>query len=84
MTLSQEQLEWIVSEVVRRLRAEVDNSAVSLDTTRALRITERLVTLETMRGRLRGVDRVQIGPRAIMTPAVIDLLKENQVQLVRI
>ncbi len=82
MTLSQEQLEWIVSEVVRRLRAS-GHQPTATSGTRTIVLGERLVTLETVRERLDGVSQVQVSARAIVTPAVVDLLKERQVQLTR-
>lgn len=82
MKLTQEQLEWIVSEVVRRLQAGGPQPA-RVATVDTLALAERLITLETLRDRLDGVSRVQVGCRAIVTPAVVDHLKERQVQLVR-
>ncbi|QDU56785.1 hypothetical protein [Aeoliella mucimassa] len=86
MTLTQEQLEWIVSEVVRRLRAAGygDNaSPAAASATTTLAITDRLVTLATLEGKLQGVAAVQVGYKAIVTPAVVDHLKEKQITLVR-
>lgn len=86
--LSQEQLEWIVAEVVRRLQAgsaatQAPASASSQPAASELTLSERLVTLETLRGRLGGVSLLRVGAKAIVTPAVVDHLKDKQVQLVR-
>jgi hypothetical protein len=83
VTLSQEQLEWIVSEVVRRLRADNGQPHTLATGAGTLALAERLVTVETVRNRLEGVSKVQVAPRAVVTPAVVDLLRERQVQLVR-
>lgn len=83
VTLTPEQLEWIVAEVVRRLREGAPATRGASAAGDALTLSERLVTLETLRGRLNGVARVEVKARAVVTPAVIDLLKEKQVQLVK-
>ena len=80
MTLTQEQLEWIVAEVVRRLRAEPIATSVSNTT---LTIEERLVTLATLRGRIDGIGSVRIAKSSIVTPAVVDELKARGIELVR-
>ena len=80
MTVTQEQLEWIVAEVIRRLGAErvVDQNA---DAT--LSIDDDLVTLATLDGRTNGVRSVRVSRRAVVTPAVRDDLKQNGIELVR-
>ncbi|MCO6044404.1 hypothetical protein NG895_10850 [Aeoliella sp. ICT_H6.2] len=83
VTLTDEQLEWIVSEVVRRLRASGAVPAPTASTAGTLTLPERLVTLETLKGKLGGVGRVEVGCRAIVTPAVVDELKEKKIELVR-
>jgi len=45
-------------------------------------LSERLITLETLRNRLKGIASVQVTPRAIVTPAVRDELKDRGVSLV--
>ncbi len=83
MTLTQEQLEWIVSEVVSRLRSGGPSEAPSEASAGSLSLSERLVTLETLRGRLGGVSELRVAAGAVVTPAVVDLLKTHNVQLVR-
>ncbi len=82
MTLSQEELEWIVREVVRRLQPHQTNGADTVAATR-LSLSERLVTTETVRDRLEGVTEVTTIAGAVVTPAVVDLLRDRQVALVR-
>ena len=88
-------VELIVREVIRRLR----ESGVTVATTNAptarevssatsnnlveLGLTERLVTLETLRDRLQGVKRLTVGKKAIVTPAVRDELKKKKIELIR-
>ncbi|MEN1678443.1 MAG: hypothetical protein AAGJ46_02545 [Planctomycetota bacterium] len=87
MTLSEDQLEWIVQEVVRRLQASSQpNSQSSNPQPQAageLRLADRLVTTETLRGRLSGIARVVTRGDAVITPAVVDQLKDHKIELVR-
>ncbi|WP_425400058.1 hypothetical protein [Aeoliella sp.] len=84
MTLTEEQLEWIVSEVVRRLRASgAATASPAQPAAGTLTLSERLVTLETLGNKLGGIGRVEVGCRAIVTPAVVDHLKEKKIELVR-
>jgi hypothetical protein len=92
MTLSPEQLEWIVAEVVRRLTAagvaraptrerwscEANHGTVSED----LAIADKVVTLRSIEGRLVGVKRLVVQPRVVITPAVKDELKQRNIELV--
>lgn len=84
--LTQEQLEWIVSEVVRRLKAAGATPAAGQaeGTPRSLTLTCRLVTLETLRGKLGSVSAVQVPGKAVVTPAVVDELKERKIRLIRV
>lgn len=92
MTFSEEQVEWIVVEVIRRLRLlEKNNDGVAVgersSTTAAasteLKLSERLITTKTIEGRLAGVSRLVVRSRAVITPAVKDELKRNKIVLVR-
>jgi hypothetical protein len=84
VNLTPEQLEWIVSEVVRRLRAGgAESTQPTAPSTSQLAIDERLVTLETLRNRLDKVSTLKVPAKAIVTPAVVDRLKELNIQLVR-
>ncbi len=84
MTLSQEQLDWIVNEVVRRVLATLNTDGTKPATASTLALDERLITLETLRDRLQGVSTLEVKPKAIVTPAVVDLLKERNVTLRRV
>jgi hypothetical protein len=80
MTFSEEQVEWIVAEVLRRLGVageERSSSAVA-----ELRVTQRVVTMRLIEGRLTGVKRVVVNRRAVITPAVKDLLRHRKIELI--
>jgi hypothetical protein len=85
MTFTEQQVEWIVMEVIRRLETlpgvagdELSSSPVSED----LAIADKVVTLRSIEGRLVGVKRLVVRPRAVITPAVKDELKLRKVELV--
>jgi hypothetical protein len=79
-----ELFERIVREVLRRLQAAgvkieaADSPAVAAE----LVLAERLVTLTTLDGRLRGVQRVVVPPRAVITPSARDELRDRNIELV--
>jgi hypothetical protein len=85
MTFSEEQVEWIVVEVIRRLgllqgqplsAQERSSSAVELV------VTEKVVTLRLLEGRLSNVAKLLVAPRAVVTPAVKDELRARNIELV--
>lgn len=45
--------------------------------------SDRVLTVRDLKGRLAGLKRVAVAPRTIVTPAVIDFLREAGVELVR-
>ena len=82
MTYSQEQVEWIVVEVLRRLgvaRPEQHATPGGND----LHVADRVVTMRLIDGRLAGVSRLVVASRAVVTPAVKDELKQRKIELVR-
>ena len=84
MTFSEEQIEWIVREVLRRLRVialPVVEKQSATSAASELRIEERVVTLRAIEGRLNGVSRLLVPPRAVVTPAVKDELKKRKIEL---
>ncbi len=77
-------IERIVQEVVRRLierGAVVGQVANSSETERA--VSDKVVSLATLEGRLAGVQRLVVGVRAVVTPAVKDELNDKSIELVR-
>lgn len=83
MTFSEEQIEWIVREVLRRLRAAAAPATEqpTAITPTELRIKERVVTLRSIEGQLTGIDRVIVPQKAVVTPAVKDELRSRKIQL---
>jgi len=80
MTVTPEQLEWIVQEVIRRLRSLDGQQPAAAS---ELRLTDKLVTWALLKDRLASVRRVVVPAKAVVTPAVRDELKSRQIELVR-
>ena len=92
MRLDPDQLEWIVREVVRRLRegsaATAAPSAGSALTPLPspdahITLSQSLITTATLEHKLAGVTQITISKRAVVTPSARDLLKENNIALTR-
>lgn len=99
MTFTQEQVERIVMEVIRRLglldtnptrqrgMAAIERDGVAVgersSTTAELRLTEKVVSLRLLEGKLTGIKKLIVQPRAIVTPAVKDELKTCKIELIR-
>jgi hypothetical protein len=81
MNVTPEQLEWIVQEVIRRLRQADGQSPPAAAS--ELRLSDRVVTLAALKDRLNNVSRVSVPAKAVVTPAVRDRLKQLGVELVR-
>ena len=85
MNLTPEQIEWIVAEVIRRLKhsqpSERAPAREQSDTTVSLK--EKVITLQLLEGKLTNVSRLSINPKAVVTPAVRDELKQRKIELVR-
>ena len=93
MELSAQDIERIVSEVVRRLRqagvdvqSKGDGSSVTtaeeaVSTTCTL--SEHVISLDSIQGRLENVQQLVVGARAVVTPAVVDALRERNITLQR-
>jgi len=77
-------MERIVQEVIRRLveRGVVVRLAANIDEAE-LAVSDKVVTLATLGGRLVGVKRLVVGGRAIVTPAVKDELNDRSIELIR-
>ena len=80
MTYTEQDVERIVLEVIRRLGL-VDAPPASAAA--ELAITERVVTTREIEGKLAGVSRLVVLGRAIVTPAVRDELRDRNIELVR-
>jgi hypothetical protein len=89
MSFTQADVERIVLEVIRRLRtmpgvdAGIDRRDHAAPVGHDLVLTERLITMRTIDGRLSGVQRLLVPPKSVVTPAVKDELKKLKIELVR-
>lgn len=85
MTFTQADVERIVAEVIRRLRGMEPSPAGAAPASvgHDLILTERVITLRTVEGRLGGVQRLLVPAKAVVTPAVRDELKKHKIELVR-
>jgi hypothetical protein len=84
MTFTEQEVEWIVVEVIRRLRLGGASAQANgaPESNVELCLSERVVTLRTIEGRLADAKRLVVAPRTIVTPAVKDELKARNVELV--
>lgn len=82
MNLTPEQIEQIIREVLSRLVA-ASSGGPSTTPAAELALSERLVTLRDVEGRLAGVARLSVGPRTVVTPSVRDLLRQKKIEFVR-
>jgi len=87
-------IDAIVREVLRRLEQLASQSrmepppaalvpAAARPERGELRLADRVVTLATLDGRLRGIHRLVVGRRAVITPSVRDLLRKQEIALLR-
>src|SRR5262245_7251939 len=76
-------IEPIVREVVRRLMAGPRGPAEASPSADELVLSERLVTLATIEGRLGGIRRLVIPPGSVVTPAVRDRLRAGRIHVDR-
>jgi hypothetical protein len=108
MNLTETDIDRIVAEVVRRLRAILASSSAegwgreslaandvtngndanrqrlpTLIPASELKLSDKVITLQLLKGRLEGVTKVIVADRAIITPAVRDELKQRKIELVR-
>ena len=90
--------EWInsiVREVIARLKKieNVDSSITKpasrqnkpdhASETSTLKLDDAVITLETLRNRLSNVKQIVVNPKAVVTPAVKDELREHQITIVK-
>jgi ATP-dependent Clp protease ATP-binding subunit ClpA len=88
VTQANEQIDRIVREVVRRLNGAPPPSAtngglVPPAPAEQLDLSERVVTLAVIDGRLAGLRRVRVRPEAVITPAVHEALRDAKIELER-
>jgi len=80
MTFTEEQVERIVLEVIRRLGL-LDQKPVH--PAADLRLDQRVITMDTIKGKLTSVSRLVVSGRSVITPAVRDELKRRNIELIR-
>jgi hypothetical protein len=85
MTYTEQDVERIVLEVIRRLGLIDTNPTRQRGVADAadLKLTEKVITTRTIAGKLTGITRLVVQPRAVITPAVLDELKQRDIDLVR-
>ena len=79
--MQQEDIQAIVDEVVRRLLA--DHVPAADESGGEIVIPGRVITMDCVKGKITGSGQVVICERAVVTPLVVDYLKENNVTLTR-
>lgn len=72
-------VEYIIREVIRRLMAMANET--SCDEGGTVKLTERLVTMATLDGRLANIKRLIVAKKAIVTPLVRDELRSRKITL---
>lgn len=88
MNLTPADIDRIVAEVVRRLRALAANSSTpapshNAEPNSSLNLNDNVITLATIKGKLEGVTTVIVSERAIVTPAVKDELRDRKIRCER-
>jgi hypothetical protein len=72
-------VETIIREVIRRLL--VMGNETSRDDGGTVKLTERLVTMATLDGRLANMKRLTVAKKAVVTPLVKDELRKRKITL---
>jgi hypothetical protein len=93
MALSSHDIERIVTEVLRRLQASgvrvqldpgsLPGIASAAAKTATYTVTEHVVSLAVLEGHLENLQRLVVGARAVVTPAVRDVLRKHDIALER-
>lgn len=79
-------VERIVAEVMSQLRNEpaVSDAPPANDSTNSTKtIAGRVITADTLAEQANGQTRIQIQPKALLTPSANDWIRQNKVELVR-
>ena len=79
--MTEAEIERIVQEVIRRLLSLGVRVASSQPT--SLAISDRVITLATIEGRLEGISQLVVQSKAVVTPSVKDELRQKKIELVR-
>ena len=79
--MQQEEIQAIVDEVVRRL---LDDHVTAADGSGGeIVIPGRVITMDCVKDKVDGSSQVVVCERAVVTPLVVDYLRENNVTLTR-
>lgn len=84
MTFTEQQVEWIVLEVIRRLSQQGVAVGERNSTTVELTMSDKVITLRTLEGKLSGISRLSVSNRAVVTPAARDELRHRKIELIRL
>ena len=79
--MQQHEIEAIVDEVVRRLLADHDLQPAAAGNETV--ITGRVITMDSLEGKLENTCQLVVCERAVVTPLVVDYLKEHNITLTR-
>jgi hypothetical protein len=77
--MSDTDVEYIIREVIRRLLAM--GNEPSRDDGGTVKLSERLVTMATLDGRLGNMKRLIVAKKAVVTPLVKDELRKRKIEL---
>jgi hypothetical protein len=80
MTFTEQEVEWIVVEVIRRLGIAGVAGGGAADN-RELRLADKVITMRTIEGKLDDVRRIVVSAQAVITPSVRDELRRRQIQV---
>jgi len=83
MTYTEQDVERIVVEVIRRLGLLSSPGSTAPVNGNELTLAERVVTMRSLEGKLAGIARLVVPARAVVTPSVRDELNDRQIELIR-
>jgi hypothetical protein len=83
MTYTEQDVERIVVEVIRRLSLLASPGSAVPASGNELTLADRVVTMRSIEGKLKGIAIVIVPARAVVTPAVRDELNDRQIELIR-
>ena len=76
-----------IESIVRRVLATLTSSATTLvgvvPQTATLSLSDNVLSLQSLKGRLLGIQVLEIEPSAVLTPAARDYCKELKIEIVR-
>ena len=79
-------MDAVVREVIHRLGLEQNPGMASatdeVSTGETVRLSDKVVTLESLNGRLSENTRIVVQPAAIVTPSVRDELRQRKIELI--